>query len=316
MQPYSLVLFGLILASPMLANVTWSNPGTAANSIPANNGAGRICRVQSGGNFFVGVATNGICSYVNGSSTTSSNNFLVADGLGKWESPSLPNPVEVGNLNFAPTRVCRPTLHNQEMATGYTLGSPVQCYLPTSNGPLVTPHFEVLFPFDTSSTMHVLHNGLCLTTRTTLANAVVFQGCSAATADQWRLAPATNGFSLESVGTPGSCVAQGAVGTFPVTFQAARLVSCATAPILTLAHYGVRALRIRDTAANLTFARNNAALNAGAGATFRSTLNDVAEAFELLTLNEASRRLSAISYNVYLLPDDQFPLLRQNDRAE
>lgn len=316
MQPHKLILFGLMLASPMLANVTWSNPGTAVNSIPANGVTGRICRVQSGSNFFVGVATNGICTYVNGSSTTSSTTFLVAAGLGKWEAPDLPNPVEVGNLNFAPTQVCRPTLHTQEMATGYTLGSPAQCHLPTSAGAVVTSNFEVLYPLDTSGPMHVLQNGLCLSTRSGLPNVLAFQACNHLPTDQWRLTSATGGFRLESVATPGSCVAQGTISTFPVTIQGGRLVTCASAPVVNLENFGIRTFRIRDTAANLVFSRSNNGRNTGVSSTFRAATDSPAELFEFFTLNEASRRLTAVSYNAYLLADDQFPALRQDDRAE
>ncbi len=316
MQPHKIILFGLMLASPMLANVTWSNPGTAVNSIPANSGTGRICRVQSGSNFYVGVATDGICTYVDGNTTTSSTNFLVAAGLGKWEAPNLPNPVEVGNLNFAPTQVCRPTLHTQEMATGYTLGSPARCYLPTSAGAVITGNFEVLYPFDTSGPMHVLQYGLCLTTRSGVPNVLVFQACNNFPTDQWRLVSATGGFRLESVGTPGSCLAQGTIVTFPVTIQGGRLVACASAPVLNLENFGIRTFRIRDTAANLVFSRSNNGRNTGVPSTFRAATDSASELFEFFTLNEASRRLTAVSYNAYLLADDQFPALKQDERAE
>lgn len=316
MQPYKLILYGLMLASPMLANVTWSNPGTAVNSIPANTGTGRICRVQSGSNYYVGVATDGICTYVDGNTTTSSTNFLVAAGLGKWEAPNLPNPVEVGNLNFAPTQVCRPTLHTQQLATGYTLGSPARCYLPTSAGAVITTNFEVLYPFDTSGPMHVLQHGLCLSTRSGIPNVPVFQACNNQITDQWRLVSATGGFRLESVATPGTCVAQGNIVSFPIPIEGGRLVACASAPVLNLENFGIRTYRVRDTAANLVFSRRSDGRSTGSPSTFRAATGSPAELFEFFTLNEASRRLTAVSYNAYLLADDQFPALKQDDRAE
>lgn len=316
MQPNKSIVIGLLFTAPIFAAVTWSNPGTAVNPLPANNAGGQICRVQAGSNFYVGVAANGICRYVEGNAINTTTTFAVAAGLGKWEAPNLSNPVEVGNNGFLPTQACRPTLHNAEMASGYTLGSPARCHLPTSTGVVVTPHFEVLYPFDTSGPMHVLQNGLCLSTRSSVANALLFQPCGFLVTDQWRLISATNGYRLESVGTPGFCLAQGTIGTSPLIFEGGRLLSCSSAPILTLENFGIRTFRIRDTAANLVYSRNNNGRNAAVGGVFRAATNASSELFEFFTLNEASRRLTAVSYNAYLLADDQFPGLRQNDRAE
>ncbi len=315
MKPNKLILINLLLASPMLAQVQWSNPGTAINSLLVNSTGGRICRVISGGDSRVGTAANGICSYAVGNTIQTSTTFEVAAGLGKWEAPNLNGAVEVGNIGFVPTRVCRPTLHNAELAAGFTSGTPAVCNLPTSNGVATTPHFEVLYNFETSGEFHVLQRGLCLSTRSGAGPAVAFKPCGFTGSDQWRFQTAAGGYKLESVANPGSCLAQGVLIPFPL-IEGALIRPCASAPVLNLENYSPQNVRIRDTAANIVLGRRDNGFSAHILATFRAQQNLNNEVFEIQTINEASRRLSVLAYNVYLLPDDQFPSLRQDDRAE
>lgn len=289
----------LMLVMPAVAQVSWTPSGGVPSSPIFSSPEGlKVCRVVSGGNTYGGQERGGQCYYVVSGAVASSNTYEVAIGLGKWDVPGLTGPATLGNIAAAPTRSCRARF-GSEWVSGYTESAGSICRVARVSGASSATRFELLYDFSYSGEFHVSHNGLCVTARVGQQPPVRLEACSELTADQWRLVAATGGYRVESVLFAGQCL------------NGQNLAACGSAPVFAMETWSDRLVQFRQASGLQVLQRASAGKTTGATLALASG----ADGFEVLTLTEASRRLSVLTYNVMMLPDDQFPRLKQDERA-
>ncbi|MCX6612200.1 MAG: hypothetical protein NTW74_15270, partial [Acidobacteria bacterium] len=314
------------LCLPIAAQVQWlsSSSPAATNPVYGTAEKSRVCRVSQGGNSYAGVERLSVCDTVVAGAAQGSTNYEIAVGLGKWEASGLSGAATLGNIAGLPSRVCRFQSGNN-MAVGYTEGNPAVCRGLASGSVASNNKFEVLYDFTTSGDFHILQNGLCVsavTTQNTLSQAippVVLRACSGSNllSDRWKLQVSGGGLKIESGLFGGQCLRSATVVLLAgvATQPGVELVSCASAPVLNFEWFDDTTFRIRNPVSNEVMGRWKAGLQAGVPPMFKTADGGASEGFEVLTVNEASRRLSVVSYNTMCLPDDQFPLMKQDERA-
>ncbi|MFN7938028.1 MAG: endonuclease/exonuclease/phosphatase family protein [Bryobacteraceae bacterium] len=304
-------LAALLFSLPLAAQVQWLAPGSSTNPVHVNSGINRICRVISGANTYAGTILNEpTCSYiVNGSVQTTNSGYTVADGPAKWEASGLPDPTELGAINGLPTRVCRAKA-NGFYFTGYTSTTlPLACQIASPTGYQSIAPYELLYDFTTTGEFQIRNQELCLAARTGQFPVVQLRTCNNGFGDQWRLQTVTGGLvRLESIGQIGMCLHRD-----PST-NGVTLVPCASATTLKQVNFTDTTFRFIDLSVGLMLGRADG-LTSKVPLSFRSSTGQPSEAFEVLTLTEASRRFSVTTYNIMMLPRITFALLQQMSRA-
>jgi hypothetical protein len=307
------ILTALLFTLPLAAQVQWLAPGSSSYPIRVNAGVNRLCRVVSGGNTYAGTILNEpFCSYVvNGFVQSASSGYTVADGLGKWEPSGLTGPAEIGLLNGLPTRACRAQVAGAFFAGSTTTTLPITCQIASPNGFFSTATYELLYDFNSTGEFQIRNQELCLAARTGQFPVVQLRTCNNGFGDQWRIQPVSGGLiRLESVGQIGLCLHRD-----PST-NAATLIPCASATTLRQTAFTDTTYRFLDPSGlSLILGRADGLTNR-ATLSFRSSTGTPAEGFEVLTLNEASRRFSVTTYNIMMLPHIIFPYLQQMPRAD
>ncbi len=304
-------LSALLLGLPLAAQVQWATPESAVNPVAVNSAAKRLCRVVSGANTYAGTIINEpFCSYIaNGSPQTTSSGYSVGVGLGKWEASGLASPSELGQQNGLPTRVCRAKVDGVFYAGHTSPTVPTTCQIAAPSGFTSLAVYEQLYDFTTPGEFQIRNQQHCLSARSGQTPAVQVRNCSDQPGDQWRIQTAAGGFlRLESVAQPGQCLHRDAANN-------ATLLACASASTLRQTWFTDTAYRLTDVSTDLVLGRATG-LTSAAPLLFRSATGTPAEAFEMLTLAEASRRLSVLTYNIMMLPILAFPQLAQQPRAE
>ncbi len=307
----NLMILAMVL--PLGAQVQWvSSTAVEVNPMFATPQRNRICRVLESGNAYAGIERQSQCHYVRSGANQTASSYEVAEGLGKWEASGLSGATTLGNIQGLPARVCRVKVAGA-LVSGYAEGSPQVCRVATVSGAQTLNKFELLYDFTSSGEFHVMQQGLCITARVGQTPPLQLKACGSLLADQWRFAA---GGKLESVLFAGQCLIGANVPVPPLFLQVpgSQLTACSSAPALQLENFTDTTYRIRNVATGEALGRGTG-LTTGAPPRFLPAVGDANEAFEVLTLNEASRRLSVLSYNIMLLPDDQFPGLKQEERA-
>lgn len=314
MSWYKFALGALLCATPSLAQITWvpSTSSPITNRVIANSLTQGVCRVTVGGNTYAGTAGPQNCYYIVDGSTLTTQNFELAVGAGKWDSSGLAGPATLGTINNLTTRVCRARVDGAYVV-GYVLGNPGVCQMFAVAGYRTATKYEQLYDFNAVGEFEILQAGLCLRGDTTLAVPILLRACTPNAYDRWRLFPtASAAIKLENVLATGQCVTEGSF----LSLEIGVFTACANAPSYLIEWFTDSSYRLRNPSSGEYLTRANSGLSTGVTVVSRPPTGSSAEAFEILTINEASRRLSVLSYNTMMLPDDQFPGLKQDERAE
>jgi len=305
-------LAAFLVTFPAAAQVEWVAPGSATNPVAVNSSQKRLCRVVSGVNTYAGtVITEPVCSYVvNGAVQNTSSGYTVASGFAKWEASGLAGASELGQLYGLPTRACRAQVGGVYYAGYTTTTIPPICQIASPGGFASAASYEQLYDLGSTGEFVIRNQELCLTARSGQVPLVQLRACADNFGDQWRLQQVTGGFvRLESVGQIGQCLHR------DLSTNAATLAPCASASTLRQASFTDTTFRFIDQTTNLILGRAEGRTSK-VPLSYRSSTGTPAEGFEVLSLNEASRRFSVTTYNIMMLPVNAFPYLQQMSRAD
>jgi hypothetical protein len=312
----SLAVFwaGAVAITPLMAQVQWSGTGSAAaqnEPLYANIALERICRVVNGANTYAGTERNGVCHYALQATNETATTYEVATGLGKWEGPGLNGLASLGNLNGEVTRLCRAEV-NGVFYAGHTRGTPAFCQIAAPSGFAAPSRFELMYDFNFTGPFQIRNRDSCMAEGAIFPIGspigVQFEPCRGTSNFQWRLQRSNGQVKIEHDATPGSCINS----STPNLLTTVQLVACSLAMSFTMTADTDTTFRFRHEASGGNLRRFS---NGFQRADPVSVFPGGAGSFEVLTLPEASRRLSVLSYNMMFLPKDQFPKLEQVDRA-
>ncbi len=304
--------------APATAQVQWnatSSTEAQNNPVRVNSQLNRICRVTSGGNTFVGTERNGACHYADSAINEFSSDYTVGTGLGKWEGSGLSGAPVVGNLNGVPVQACRASVDGTYYA-GYTRGNPAFCQIAAPSGFVARASYEQLYDFNFTGPFQIRSLESCMAFGPVDSGVaqrrigLQFEPCLGEAGFHWKLQQIGGQIRVEHDGTPGSCIST----NFPSTPGPAILVPCSTAMLFAMTWDTDTTYRFRNAASGALIRRFSGGFQVGdpvAASTFGGT-----SSLEVLTLEEASRRFSVLSYNIMMLPRILFPALQHEGRGQ